>query len=191
MPSSDHMRKPDPQAGAGEPVMYVDYDGAVHHEAVYWDAATSRPFLRAPARYCLFQHAPLLEQLMAPHPSIAIVLSTSWVQHYGLRKAARELPLGLRRRVIGSVYDARVPGDGSAYLSRGEQVSADVLRRRPGSWLALDDDPVGWPEWSKPHVLLTDPYEGISPPHLLADLRRRIGLLAALQPPSVFPTRHP
>lgn len=158
-------------------VLYLDYDGTLHNEAVYWDGGRW-PFLRAPARYTLFQHAALLDEMMTPHPSIKIVLSTSWVRHYGLRKAAKELPAGLRRRVIGSTYDSQVPGDHFEYLSRGEQVATDVERRRPARWLALDDDPMGWPDWAQPHLLLTDPYEGISPPGLQDELRRRLVLLS-------------
>jgi hypothetical protein len=169
--------------GAGGAVLYLDYDGALHHEAVYWDPHWKRPFIQAPVEYTMFQHAALLDEMLAPHPGIGIVLSTSWVRHYGLRKAAKELPARLRARVIGSTRDAQVPGDLFEYLSRGEQVCTDVLRRRPGSWLALDDDPLGWPKWADRNVLLTDPYEGISPPHLQEELRRRLVLLSAMQLP--------
>ncbi|MCY1249931.1 hypothetical protein D9M72_635120 [compost metagenome] len=72
-------------------------------------------------------------------------------------------------------------------LSRGVQVTQDVLRRRPGSWLALDDDPEGWPDWATSHFLQTDPCEGISPPQFQDELRRRLALLANLQPRSEFP----
>lgn len=160
--------------GAGEPLLYLDFDGTLHHEAVYWDQSTSRPFLRAPARYTLFQHAALLDEMLTPQPGIAVVLTTSWVRHYGIRKAAKELPAGLRRRVVGSTYDSRVPGDSFDHLTRGEQVAADVERRRPSRWLALDDDPIGWPDSALPHLLLTDPYEGISTPELQRELLLRL-----------------
>lgn len=169
--------------GAGEPLLYLDYDGVLGHEAVYWDPVHKRPFLQAPARYTLFQHAALLDEMLAPHPGIAIVLSTSWVRHYGIRKAAKELPAGLRRRVVGSTYDSQTPGGDFDHMPRGEQVVTDVERRQPAAWLALDDDPLGWPAWALPHLLLTDPYEGVSPPELQAELRRRLALLAGTQLP--------
>lgn len=172
-----------PLKGHDRPVLYLDYDGALHHEAVYWNPGTSRPFLRAPERYRLFQHTPLLEDLMAPYPGIAIVLSTSWVHRYGMTKAAKELPAGLRSRVIGSTYEAQ--GADFLYLPRGEQVATDVERRRPARWLALDDDPMGWPATALPHLMLTDPYEGISLPELVEVLRLRLAQLAgAPLPPS-------
>jgi len=161
-PTSEELKS------AGLPVMYLDYDGPLHNESVYWDETIRRPQMRAPERYWLFQHTPLLEQLMAPHPAIAIVLSTSWVLHYGLRKAAKELPAGLRSRVVGSIYDGQTSD--FRYLPRGAQVASDVERRQPPRWLALDDDAIGWPAWALPHLLLTDPYEGISLPETtLAD----------------------
>lgn len=181
MTTFDQQASPEPLKGAGQPVLVLDFDGPLHNEAVYWDPTIRRPQMRAPERYWLFQHTPLLERLMAPYPSIVVVLSTSWVLHYGLRKAAKELPAGLRSRVVGSIYDGQPPD--FRYLPRGEQVAADVERRRPAQWLALDDDPIGWPAWALPHLLLTDPYEGISPPHLQDQLRRRLSLLANLQPP--------
>jgi hypothetical protein len=168
--------------GRDQAVLYLDYDGALHHEAVYWRPNTFRPLLRAPERYRLFQHTPLLQELMAPHPSIAIVLSTSWAHRYGIRKAAKELPAGLRSRVIGSTYEAR--GSDFLYLSRGEQVATDVDRRRPARWLALDDDPSGWPDSALPYVVLTDPYEGISPPELVEELRLRLAQLAGAPLPT-------
>ena len=158
--------------------MYLDFDGVLGHEAVYWDPIRRQPVLKAPARYTLFQHAALLDEMLTPHPTIAIVLSTSWVRHYGIRKAAKELPAGLRCRVVGSTYDLQAPGDSFEHLTRGEQVVTDVGRRRPSRWLALDDAPLGWPDWSLPHILLTDPHEGISPPELQVELRRRLVLLS-------------
>lgn len=165
-------------------LLYLDFDGTLHHEAVSWDPVQKLPrIIQAPARYTLFQHADLLDQMLAPHPGVEIVLSTSWVRHYGITKAAMELPEGLRRRVVGSIYESRTSGDEFDYLFRGEQVAIDVERRRPAHWLALDDDPMGWPDWARAHLLLTDPYEGISPPELQEELRRRLQLLANMQLP--------
>lgn len=172
--------------GCGEPVCYVDYDGSLHHCGVRWSEERGF-FLEAPPRYHLFQHVSLLEELLAPYPAVRLVLSTSWAQKLGLRDAAAYLPESLQARVVGGTYEFAESGDYFAYLSRGEQVVLDVQRRRPSAWLALDDDVVGWPQWSSQHLLLTDPYEGISPPHLQEELRRRLALLASLQPAPLYP----
>ncbi|GAB3647838.1 HAD domain-containing protein [Ramlibacter alkalitolerans] len=181
------MKRP---KGRGAPLLYLDFDGVLTHENVLWHPRRGA-YLQAPERYRLFQHAPLLDAMLQPYPNIKVVLSTSWVHQYGCTGAAKRLPPGLRVRVIGATFHSRMPLQGFALLPRGEQVTEDVLRRRPGAWLALDDDPLGWPTWAQPHFLQTDPYEGISPPHLQDELRERLALLADLKPPSVFPTHPP
>jgi hypothetical protein len=171
----------------GKPVLYLDFDGVVHHENCLWHPRRGA-YLHAPERYVLFQHAPLLEEMLAPHADIQIVLSTSWAVRYGCSGAAKRLPAGLRSRVIGATYHSQMPRQWFAQLTRGEQVTQDVMRRRPSAWLAVDDNPIGWPRWANPHLLLTDPYEGISSPEMQMELRRRLALLTQMQPKPVFPT---
>jgi hypothetical protein len=156
------------------------------HENVLWHPRRGA-YLVAPEGYRLFQHASLLDEMLQPHPSIQVVLSTSWVRQYGCSGAAKRLPPGLRKRVIGATYHSCRPVIEFASLSRGAQVTEDVLRRRPGSWLALDDGPDGWPDWAAPHFMQTDPHEGISPRQSQDELRRRLALLAKLHPLSEFP----
>lgn len=176
------MRTP---KGRGEPVLYLDFDGVLMHENVLWHPRRGA-YLHAPEQYRLFQHAALLEEMLWPYPTIQVVLSTSWVLQYRCAGAAKRLPCGLRVRVVGATYHSEMRKEAFRMLPRGEQVTQDVLRRRPGAWLALDDDPTGWPEWSVQHLLVTDPHEGISPANLQAELRRRLALLANLQPVPVF-----
>jgi hypothetical protein len=154
-------------------------------EEVLWHR--KRGAYHAPERYRLFQHAPLLDEMLEPYPHVKVVLSTSWVRQYGCTGAAKRLPARLRSRVVAATYHSGMPAGEFAWLPRGEQVTNDVLRRRPSGWLAIDDDPIGWPRWAMPHFLLTDPYEGISPPHLQEELRRRLALLANLQPSPTCP----
>jgi hypothetical protein len=165
--------------GQGQSVLYLDLDGVLHHEAVYWHPRRGM-HLRAPERYVLFQHAPLLEELLAPYPSIVIVLSTDWQRRYRLTAVAKRLPTGLRSRVIGGTFHPDMSPDGYDLLPRWAQILADVQRRRPGAWLALDDDFIGWPNELLDHLVVCDPYEGLSPPALLDELRRRLAMLANL-----------
>lgn len=166
-------------AGRGEPVCYLDFDGCTHHCNVRWSQERGL-FLDAPERYRLFQHVGLLEELLAPHPAVRLVLSTSWAQKLGLKEAVRHLPEPLRRRVIGATYELAQPGDFFGHLSRGEQVLLDVQRRRPSAWLALDDDRIGWPKWAEKHVVLTDPSEGISPQEVQSEVRARLRAVGAV-----------
>jgi hypothetical protein len=164
-------------AGRGEPVCYLDFDGCVHHCNVRWSEERGL-FLDAPARYSLFQHVRLLDELLAPYPAVRLVLSTSWVQKLGLKEAARYLSTSLQQRVIGATYELAQPGDYFSHLSRGEQVVLDVQRRRPARWVALDDDRIGWPKWAEAHVVFTDSYEGISLADVQVEIRAKFNDLA-------------
>jgi len=166
-----------PLEGNGQPLLYLDFDGVLSHENVLWHEQGA--YLDAPERYSLFQHAPLLEEMLQPYPAILIVLSTSWVVRYGCAGAALRLPKSLRSRVVGATFDSEAPAD-FAYIPRGEQVTADVLRRKPSRWLALDDNTEGWPAWALPNFVRTHPYEGISPKGIQAQIRRRLAILAGL-----------
>ena len=75
----------------GPAVVYLDFDGVLHHHNVLWSAKRG-PYLDASAQDVLFQHAELLLGLLRPYPDIRIVLSTSWVLKYGCYGATRRLP---------------------------------------------------------------------------------------------------
>lgn len=174
------MRSP---KGQGLPILYLDYDGTLMHHNVLWHPRRGA-YLHAPPGHSLFQHSPLLEELLAPHPDIRIVLSTSWVLQYGCSGAAKRLPLGLRSRVIGATYHSRMPLGQFRDKPRWEQIWDDVLRRAPGSWLAVDDDIADWPATLRRHLVASDDVHGISLPEIQEELRRQLALLAALQLPA-------
>lgn len=52
--------------GAGELVLYLDFDGALHHENVLWHSKKGA-HLGAPPHYKLFQHADLVVSLLSPY----------------------------------------------------------------------------------------------------------------------------
>lgn len=156
----------------GSPLLYMDFDGAVHHENVRI-GPDGVPALQAPARYRLFQHVQLLEELLAPFPSVRIILSTKWVLRVGAEEAAKRLPRSLRTRVVGTFVPPEARTD-FWLMPKGLQVAEDVERRRPCAWFAIDDDQVGWPDWARPHVVFSDPYEGISPPAVQDAIRRKL-----------------
>jgi hypothetical protein len=159
-------------AGPETPLLFLDFDGCLHHENVRL-VESGHFYLDAPVQYCMFQHVALLEQLLEPYPEVRIILSTRWVRVKGVRKAAKELSGALRARVIGSFVPESPPVD-FWFMPKGLQVAADVQRRRPAAWFAIDDDQVGWPEWARPHVVLSDPYEGISPREVQDAIRAQL-----------------
>jgi hypothetical protein len=117
----------------------------------------------------LFEHAPLLEELLQPYPEVRIVLSTTWSQS-SYSRARDRLPKGLIDRVVGSTYHSHVDKMMFRQASRGLQIWADVCRRTPVKWLAIDDDHVGWPVWALDRYIRTDENLGISEPEVLGKL---------------------
>ena len=160
--------------GTGELILYLDYDGVLHHANVLWHPKIGA-YLSAPEGYVLFQHVELLEQLLAPYPQVQIVLSTSWVRRYGCSKSAKNLRPGLRSRVIGATYHSSMREHEFTALPRGLQVWSDVVKRKPRGWLALDDVTEGWPEHALPHYVRTHALEGISDPSVFAEFKEKLG----------------
>ena len=161
-------------AGRDGFILYLDFDGVLHHETVRVSNKTG-PFLLAPERYTLFQHAELLAALLEPYPEVQVVLSTSWAVRYGVTAATKRLPGALQLRVIGGTFHNRFMNR-QEFLDthRGQQVSADVRRRQPRDWLALDDDAEGWHPSHLRHFVQTHQYEGISDPEVLALLKQKL-----------------
>ena len=137
-----------PPGGRNGLILYLDFDGVLHHENVLWHPRLGA-YLSAPEGYTLFQHALLLEQLLEPYPEVRIVLSTSWVRRYGCSRTAKNLRPSLRARVIGATFHSRMEKEPFLAAPRGMQVWSDVLRRKPRDWLALDDDYLHWPAWCR------------------------------------------
>ena len=160
--------------GKGELILYLDFDGVLHHENCLWHSKIGA-YLSAPEGYVLFQHSELLEQLLAPYPQVQIVLSTSWVRQYGCSKAAKNLRPVLRSRVIGATYNSNMREHEFSALPRGLQVWSDVVKRKPRNWLAIDDVAEGWPENSLPNFVLTHKQDGISAPEVLAEFQEKLG----------------
>ena len=168
--------------GTGELVIYLDFDGVLHHENCLWNP-TQGPYLSAPPRYTLFQHAELLAQMLEPYPEVKVVLSTTWIRRYGLTTSAKRLPASLQARVIGGTFHSRhMREDEFRYLTRGQQVTADVTRREPRDWLALDDDGEGWHPSQLSHLVQTHQYEGISDPEVLAIFKQKMEAMCKAKP---------
>ena len=165
--------------GHGEHVLYLDFDGVLHHENCLWHPKRGA-YLAAPPRYTLFQHAGLLAEVLSPFPKVSIVLSTSWVLRYGFTATARHLPEALRTRCIGATFHSRAMHESSFRLiPRGEQVLNDVGRRQPTRWIALDDSYEGWPAGAP--WIQTDPYEGIAGPGVLRRLQEALLAMQAYE----------
>jgi hypothetical protein len=170
------MIKPD-SPSRGLAVLYLDFDGVLHDDAVYWSPKIGI-HLRTPGR-TLFEWMPVLEELLAPRPDVKIVLSTSWVRVKGFGYAKKQLTPSLQSRVIGATFHRReMRKDVFDNMSRGEQIFANVLRRRPTAWLALDNDDQNWPDSCRGNLIKTQDQLGLSDPAVEAAIRARLASLA-------------
>lgn len=142
-------------------VCYLDFDGVLHDDDVYWSPKRGI-FIKTPGRL-LFEWTPILEELLEPHPDVKIVLSTSWVRVKNFEFAKKHLSSKLQSRVIGATYHRReMRGKEFENLPRGLQVWGDVLRRKPKSWFAIDNDDAAWPAWCRDKLVKTEDRDGLS-----------------------------
>lgn len=154
-------------------LVYLDFDGVCHDDSVYWSKKAGI-HIRTPGRI-LFEWAPILAELLAPHPNVKIVLSTSWVRVRDFDFAKSKLPPALQARVIGATYHRRETQKWKFdNMSRGAQVFADVQRRRPAYWLAIDNDDKFWPAQCRDHLIKTQDELGLSDPEVQELIRARL-----------------
>lgn len=168
--------------GNGSKVLYLDFDGVLHHGDVYWSPRKG-PYIEPRLKQKLFAYVDILEELLSPYPEVAIVLSTSWVLKYGCHGAAKRLPSNLRQRVVGATFHTRMNRENFDGASRGMQVWSDVYRRQPSDWLALDDDYLQWPAWCREKLIRTLPHLGLSSPETQEICRLKF--LSMSTPPSI------
>ncbi len=181
LPSSSAPFLPISKPRSADTVLYLDLDGVVHHEAVLWHPR--RGIYMSPhgaAGHTLFEWLPLLEEELAPYPSVALVLSSTWCIRPGYAKTLQRLPEQLRARFIGGTYHKRVHGADPWNLAsfrstpRGMQILADVQRRKPRHWIALDDDIEDWPLSAIGNLVACDGTTGLSNPEVRCELRCKL-----------------
>jgi hypothetical protein len=161
-----------PQVIKNPNVLYLDFDGVLHPQDVY--VHPKRGVYLAPtyAGHSLFENVPVLVEALADFPSVKVVLSTSWVPGRGFAQTLKRLPPELRERVIGATFHSQhMLHENWVAIARGYQILADVGRRRPSNWVALDDDYADWPEEHLHRLVKCDPLLGVSRLGAVAELR--------------------
>ena len=175
---SEHIPPPRVRGGS---VLYLDFDGVLHSHAVYVSRKQGIHFGSEAVEHGeqtghvhrLFEHAALLESLLLPYAQVRIVLSTTWAQK-SYTQAKSRLPQSLQQRCIGGTYHSGMNLQRFRQEPRGLQVWADICRRAPQRWLAIDDDYLDWPPWTRDLFIRTDEHLGISAPHVQAALRAKL-----------------
>lgn len=156
-------------------VLYLDFDGVLHDGEVYFHPR--RGIYIATAGRTLFEWMPILERLLAPHPDVGIVLSTSWVRVRSFQYAKKRLSPALQTRVVGATFHSDMWEEGFSHKPRGVQIAEDVQRRRPQSWFAIDDDHHGWPSGYRDNLVRTASAYGISEPRVQAAIQAKLAAL--------------
>lgn len=149
----------------------LDYDGCLHSDNVYIHP-TRGIYIRDPGHH-LFEWEHILVELLAAHPEVGIVLSTSWVSRKSFSYAKKQLCSDLQSRVVGATFHNRETDRNQfAQLSRASQIFADVYRRglREEDWIAIDDDAEGWPFMYARNLIRTDGALGISEPAVQTEI---------------------
>lgn len=77
-------------------ILFLDYDGVLHPSQVVM--GEHGPALVGDGE--LFMWADNLAPLLAAHPHVQLVLSTSWARHLPFAQVRDFLPMALRRRVV-------------------------------------------------------------------------------------------
>jgi hypothetical protein len=161
-------------------VLYLDFDGVLHHDEVYWSRKQGI-HIRAPG-HRLFEWAEILEEILASYSEVSIVLATSWVRVKSYEFAKKRLSPALQSKVIGATFHRR---EMNKFVfentARGEQIYADVKRRQPTAWLAIDNDDVGWPSHCRCNLIKTDDELGLSDTKVQAEIRTRLTKLTAVK----------
>jgi hypothetical protein len=154
-------------------ICYLDFDGVLHDSSV-WLTPDRGIILDTPGRR-LFEWESILINLLAPHPDLKIVLSTSWVTAKGFSFAKEQLHSQIGARVIGATFDERsMAVEKFKMQPRSAQVLADANRRQPSDWFAIDDDGFGWPAWARNKLVLTKGISGLRDIAVQTEIRRRL-----------------
>lgn len=154
-------------------ILYLDYDGVMHDDAVFWHPRRGI-YLDTPNRI-LFEWMPILEELLAPYVDVSIVLSTSWVRVKSFEFAKTKLSKSLQERVIGATFHNRLMQKFDFdNQSRGYQIWNDVVRRKPTAWFAIDNDDKHWPQHCRDRLVLTNDRLGLSDVRVQETIRKML-----------------
>lgn len=156
--------------------IFLDFDGVLHPNEAY-RGANKRVTLRADG-HILFEHADRLCELLAPYPTIRVVLSTSWVAVLRSFDGARNyLPPALQAKLVGATWHSSVDRFIWNELTRFEQIQRYVIRHRLTNWLAIDDDDTAWPANQRHRLVHTDEWAGLGDPSIQLVLQDRLSEL--------------
>lgn len=145
------------------PVIYVDFDGVLH---LLGEPALDEDFKLLPNTN-LFCWRPILERVLAPYPSVKIIISSDWRRLFD-DQALSSLLGDLAPRFLGAVEIFR--------SSRAEEIIEDAGRRGLTHWLAIDDHPsvVDASDRGDERFIACASDSGLSSPEVQAELEGKL-----------------
>jgi len=177
--SAPYFEAPTPRSA--DLVLYVDFDGVLQHQSVFWHPRRGVFISQKEAPgHSLFEWTHHLEAALVNYPDVRLVLSSTWCIKPGYGKALKRLPIALRARFIGGTFHRRVHSadpwalDSFRRTPRWLQIWNDVKRRKPAHWLALDDDVGDWPAEHQSNLVACDGNTGLSCLRVQAELRDKL-----------------
>lgn len=156
------------------PVLFLDFDGVLHPDLVY---RTLGRIILGVDGVALFEWLPVLEEQLAQHAEVQIVLSTSWVRVLGFNRTLRRLPPALRQRVVGATWHSAMKEEEWNELTRYMQIVNYVHRHNVTRWLAIDNDDEGWPDIAYDRLVHTDDLQGLGDEQAQRELAEKLSLL--------------
>lgn len=150
-------------------VLFLDFDGVTHPEPCFQENVLCRLHL--------------IEAVLLEFPSVDIVISSSWREHYPLEELREFFSPPLRPRVIGVTPSIKNPSSDwlpghIPQFERQWEIETWMKANRPWGtpWLAIDDR-AHWFMPDCPHLLLLDSLESFRTEHqapLRAMLQERL-----------------
>lgn len=162
---------------ARAPVVFLDFDGVLHPDLVY--RVRGRISMRVEG-VALFEWAPVLEEQLARHVAVQIVLSSSWVRVLGFSRAVRWLPPVLRSRVVGATWHSAMEQNEWNRLTRYLEIVTYVHRHGVTRWIAIDNDAIGWPDVAYDRLVRTDNMRGLGDERAQKELAEKLLCLTIL-----------
>lgn len=127
-------------------VIFLDFDGVLHAMPSW--------------QHEVFEHLPVLVDVLRQFPELEVVISSSWREHHSLDALKEFFPEDIQHLVVGVTP---ILGNGAASnpAERQREIEAWLQASRPAgtSWVAIDDWAAGF-EPNCPNLLLTQSKRG-------------------------------
>jgi hypothetical protein len=135
-------------------VLFLDFDGVLH-----------------PCQSGSFRHMPLFEQWLLTHPSVEVVVSSTWRETHTFTELCSLFPATVRDRIIGTtpVFEDRL---------REDEIQHFACRHGIAHWFCIDDQVSDFPSIRESRLVATEYVRGITA-EILREMSRRVALAEA------------